>query len=253
MRAIVINLKQASQRRRMMAAQLEWPGMPAYEFLDAVDGRLLDPVVCRTIYDEAAAIRHKRPLTAPEIGCAASHLQAYRRMLEQDLPVALILEDDALLGHQCIQVLERLLESLDPARPQLVLLSHVSRYSAWNNRRLDKRHRLVRPYRAACCHAYVITRAGAQAMLEILQPIRTVADDWRYVMRSGRVDLWAVVPYPVGTIPAAKDSQIGNERFKLSSGRSAIYRWLHKYLWLKLLFQLVAKPLLRLRKQDSTW
>jgi len=99
----------------------------------------------------------------------------------------------------------------------------------------------------------VITQAGARAMLATLQPIHTVADDWRHVMRSGRIDLQAVVPYPVGTIPAARDSQIGDDRFDLPRKRSALYRWLHKYLWMKLLFQIVAKPLLRLKKQESSW
>ncbi len=253
MRAVIISLGQAVKRQRLMTAQLDWPGMPGYEFLDAVDGRLLDSEQRGSLYDETAAINHKRALTAPEIGCAESHLTAYRRILEQDLPAALILEDDALLGHQFSQVLERLLPVLEPDQPQVILLSHVPRYSAWGGLRLDKLHRLYRPYRAYGAHAYLITRAGAQAMLEILRPIHTVADDWIYVMRSGRVTVRAVVPYPVGTMPAAKDSQIGNERFKAAKKGFGFTRWIHKYLWMKLLFQLIGKPLLRLKKQDSTW
>ncbi|MEJ2452874.1 MAG: glycosyltransferase family 25 protein [Candidatus Thiodiazotropha sp.] len=253
LRVMIISLAQAANRQRLMTAQLDWPGMPEYEFLDAVDGRLLDAEKRDSLYDEAAAIDYKRALTAPEIGCAESHLMAYRRILEHDLPAALILEDDALLGHQFSQVLERLLPILEPDHPQVILLSHISRYSAWGGLRLDKLHRLYRPYRAYGAHAYLITRAGAQAMLEIMQPIHTVADDWIHVMRSGRVTLRAVVPYPVGTMPAAKDSQIGNERFMSAKKGSSLTRWIHKYLWMKLLFQLVGKPVLRLKRQDSSW
>jgi glycosyl transferase, family 25 len=250
---MIISLAQAANRQRLMTAQLDWPGMPDYEFLDAVDGRLLDSKQRDRLYDETAAINFKRALTAPEIGCAESHLTAYRRILEQNLPAALILEDDALLGHQFSQVLERLLPILEPDHPQVILLSHVSRYSAWGGLRLDRLHRLYRPYRAYGAHAYLITRAGAQAMLDLLQPIYTVADDWIHVMRSGRVRVNAVVPYPVGTMPAAKDSQIGNERFMTAKRGSSLYRWIHKYLWMKLLFQLLGKPVLRLKKQDSSW
>jgi len=253
LRAIVINLESAVGRRRLMSAQLDWPGMPAHEFFAAIDGRRLDAECRRALYDEAAAMRHDRPLTAEEIGCAASHLAVYRLILERNLPAALVLEDDALLGHQFPQVLASILAMLEASRPQVILLSHVGRYSAWRSQRLDRLHRLCRPYSAFGAHAYVITRAGAQVMLEILQPIHTVADDWRHVMRSGHIDLRAVVPYVVGTIPAARDSQIGDGRFALPRKRSALHRWLYKYLWMKLLFQIVAKPLLRLKKQESSW
>lgn len=253
LRIIVISLTTASARRRLMSAQLEWPGMPLFEILPAVDGRSLTPEQLGALYDEAAAMRHQRPLTPPEIGCAASHLQAYRRILENDLPAALVLEDDALLGHQFLKLIGPLLATLDPARAQIVLLSHVGRYYGWRSRRLGKLHRLVRPYSAYGAHAYLITQTAAREMLAALPPIHTVADDWHYIQRLGRIELHAVVPYLVGTIPAASDSQIGDLRFFLPSRRSALQRWVRKYLWQKLLFQIVVKPLWRITKQESSW
>lgn len=252
LRILVISLENAASRRRLMSAQLESPNMPPYSWIDAVDGRALDPARRSTIYDETAAARHNRPLTPPEIGCAASHLAAYRRMVDENLPVALVLEDDALLGHQSLQAIARVLSHVDPELPEAILLSHVGRYSAWRGRRLDKLHRLYRPYSAYGAHAYLITLAGARAMLAALQPIRTVADDWRHFMRTGILDVRAVVPYPVGTTPGAGISQIGSERFA-GEQRRGLARWLRKYLWQKFLFQLVVKPALRLKAQPSTW
>lgn len=252
LRILVISLKNAAGRRCLMSAQLESPGMPPYTWIDAIDGRALAPAQSNAIYDEAKATQHNRALTPPEIGCAASHLAAYQHMINQNLSVALVLEDDALLGHQSLQMIAKVLPHLDPGMSQAILLSHVGRYSAWGGRRLDKLHRLYRPYSAYGAHAYLITLAGAKAMLVALQPIRTVADDWRHFMRAGILDVRAVVPYPIGTTPGAGISQIGGERFS-GGQRRRLARWLRKYLWQKFLFQLVVKPALRLKGQPSTW
>lgn len=246
---VVISLPEAETRRRLMRAQLEQPGMPPHRFVDGVDGRRLDVDELRAIYDEAAARRHVgRPLTAPEIGCAASHLAAYRQIVERSVPLALVLEDDALLGHQFLKVLIRLLPLFDAGRPQAVLLSHVLRYSAWHSRRVDRLYGLYRPYLAHGAHAYLINLHGARAMHAALTPLFTVADDWRHFARAGILEIRALIPYLVGTSPLSGDSQIGPARFA-----EALRNGNRNRPWRKLAFQLAVKPALRLRKQKQTW
>ena len=236
-----------------MHAQLDLPDMPPHRVLDAVDGRTLDPARRSTLYDESAARQvNGRALTLPEIGCSLSHLSAYRHMEKHDIAVAVVLEDDALLGHQFPKVLERLVALVDPTRAQAILLSHVGRYSAWGARRVDKTHQLCRPYVAHGAHAYLITLAGAKAMLAALEPVRVAADDWRYFVRSKILRVSAVIPYIVGTAPLATNSQIGNERFAQAEAKG-LRRWARKFLWQKFVFQLVVKPLLRLKKHESSW
>lgn len=250
---LVISLEGAEARRRLMHAQLDLPGMPPHRILDAVDGRRLDAAQLAALHDPAAARRHAgRALTRPEIGCALSHLAAYRHIAEQGLQVALVLEDDALLGRQFLGLLDRLVPLMDPAQPQAILLSHVERFSGWGPRRVDKIHCLYRPYLAYGAHAYLITLAGARAMLSALQPVRTVADDWRYFMKAGVLQVSALIPYAVGTAPLADASQIGDERFA-EPARRGMRRWVRKYLWQKFLFQLFVKPVMRLRRHESTW
>src|SRR5688572_20930795 len=211
---LVISLPEAQARRRLMRAQLEPPGMPPFRILDALDGRSLDAARLADVYDEAAARRHVgRSLTLPEIGCSASHLAAYREIVSQGARVAVVLEDDALLGHQFLQVMHKIVPLLDAGRPRAILLSHVARYSAWRGRRVDRTHRLYRPYSAYGAHAYVITRAGAQAMLRGLHPVHTVADDWIYFRDTGLLEVEALIPYLVGTSTLSGQSQIGSERF----------------------------------------
>jgi glycosyl transferase, family 25 len=236
-----------------MEAQLAAPGMPTYVFVDSVDGRRLSAAELAGLYDDDAAKRRLGGSLLPaEIGCAASHLAAYRHIVADGIDVALVLEDDALLGQQFVTVLPRVVSMIHPALPQAVLLSHVVRYSNWGARKVDRLHRLCRPYEAYGAHAYLITRSGAAAMLTAMQRVRTVADDWEYFSGTGVLRIRALVPYLVGTAPASMDSQIGGERFLRLPG-TPFGRWARKHLWQKIVFQLLVKPALRLHKADQTW
>ena len=247
----MISLPGAVARRRLMSAQLELPGMPPHRFIDALDGRALDGAALSAVYDDAAARGHLgRSMTGPEIGCGASHLQALRQIAGGGTGVAVVLEDDALLGHQFLDVLRRVVGMLDPARPLAVLLSHVHRYSAWGARRVDRQHALYRPYSAYGAHAYVITLVGARAMAARFERVYTVADDWAHFAKAGILEVTALVPYIVGTSPFSGLSQIGDQRFAASGPRSQ-GPW--SRVWNKLLFQLLIKPAFRLRRDEQTW
>ncbi|HQR04149.1 MAG: glycosyltransferase family 25 protein [Proteobacteria bacterium] len=247
--AFVINLAAASGRRRLMEAQLSLPGLPAFEIVSGVDGRALSGPEMDAVYDVRLA---SRKLTMGEIGCALGHCAVFERIVARDVPVALVLEDDALIGHKLPSLLEKLRPQMDPARPQIVLLSHVERYSAWGMRRAGRKHRLARPYEAAGGHAYLLTRAAAAALLAAQRPVRNPPDAWCAFMDQGIVDVRCVVPYAVGTAPAANASQIGDERLAYTDG-TGIGPWLRKYLYQKLLFQILVKPVLRLKRQVSSW
>jgi glycosyl transferase, family 25 len=70
-----------------------------WTFVDAVDGKDLLPAELAKRYDDVRTLRaFGRPLTPPEIGCALSHREVYRRVLDQDLQTAIVLEDDAVLN-----------------------------------------------------------------------------------------------------------------------------------------------------------
>jgi len=250
---LILSLPEAAARRRLVHAQLDFPGMPSYRVLEAVDGSALDERALAAGYDEQAAIRHcGRPLTRPEIGCAMSHLAAYRTMLERNLPLALVMEDDALIGLHAMQVLRRLVRMIDPSRPEVVLLSRAGRTSAWGGRKVDRNHRLYRVHGANGAYGYLITQAAARTMLQALHPVRTPADDWRHLMRARIVQVFALVPYCIGIAALGENSHIGEDRFEAEGART-VGRWLRKYAYQKFIFQLFVKPLLRLRKHESTW
>lgn len=250
---LVISLRGAATRRQFMRAQLDTPGLPPYHMIEATDLHDAPEEQVTQAYDDAlSAQRASGSLTPSEIGCACSHLAAYRHIRDRGLAAAVVLEDDCILSHQFPSVLLRVLPFMDANRPQCVLLSHVLRYSAWRARKLDRNHHLCRPYEAYGAHGYVISAAGASAMLAAFPRVRTVADDWRYFARQGILEVRAVVPYIVGTSLLSNQSQMSGQRWTAEPPNRGV-RWARKYLWRRLAFQLVVKPMLRLRKQDATW
>lgn len=235
-----------------MQAQLEQPGMPSYEMVDGVDARKMDDAELARVYDAGRTARDfGRELTRGEVGCALAHVAAYRRAVALGSPLSLVFEDDAVLGHQFLMVLRRVVPMMDLSIPQVVLLSHVGRHTRWGAQRIDKLHRLVKPYYVWGGHAYLMTLPAAKALLASQQPVHVMPDSWIYFMKSGLIDLRGVVPYVVGTAPLAADSYVGN-RDALNRKRG-LGPWLRKYLWQKFIFQLVVKPALRIHKDPSTW
>src|SRR5690348_4758531 len=123
MKAFVINLERDVRRRESIIAQLESLGLE-YEMLTAVLGSALDSSEVSRITDMQRARRYLgRALTGAEIGCALSHVHAYRRILDQNLPAALILEDDVVLPPDTPVVLREIEKVINPRKPDLILLS----------------------------------------------------------------------------------------------------------------------------------
>lgn len=89
---------QRNPRCAALRARLEEWGIP-YEVIAATDVRALTRAEIAALYDERRAIRRVgRPMGPGEIGCALSHRSVYRTMMERGIPLALILEEDAVPG-----------------------------------------------------------------------------------------------------------------------------------------------------------
>ena len=87
-----------SPRRARIARALSDLGIP-FSFVEAIDGRAMTEASLHAVYDEAQTLKHiGRPLGRGEVGCALSHRQVYRTMVDEGLDGAIVLEDDAILG-----------------------------------------------------------------------------------------------------------------------------------------------------------
>lgn len=99
--AFFINLDRDTARRKLIEAELARAGVAA-ERVAAVEGRAV-PAWLQSYYGEA--------LSDGEVGCSASHLVIYKRILERRLPFALVLEDDARLARKSAAAIQNAIEA----------------------------------------------------------------------------------------------------------------------------------------------
>ena len=92
----VISLKDAVERRSFMKAHLDTLGIE-HEFIDAVRGDSLSE-------EYLQEVNPTRNMSPGQVGCYLSHISIYQRLIAENTPVALILEDDTVLdsGVKCL-------------------------------------------------------------------------------------------------------------------------------------------------------
>ena len=154
---VLINLDSAHARRARMAGQLSALGL-ACERLGH-DFRSLDRSEIRGWFaDRFPSVRPPAyTLSGAELGCWASHLSAWARILASGAPAGIVLEDDVLLAAdfaRCAGVLERDLGGFDVV------------YLGTSSRNLSRR------------------RAVTVDGLRIHAPVGLVLNTWGYVVGS---------------------------------------------------------------------
>ncbi len=87
----VISLPDCVDRRRMISNRMCDLEIP-FKFIDAIDGRH----GLSSDYEPMIDREKSYPLTDPELACALSHLKAYKRIVDERISYAMILEDDAI-------------------------------------------------------------------------------------------------------------------------------------------------------------
>lgn len=200
----VVNLESSADRREFISAQLDKLGIP-FEIFPAVDGRKLPQEEVDAGYDAAGSVSFfGRELTRGEIGCSWSHLNIYRRMVEDKIEEALVLEDDVILCDELPEILKR--EAEFPGDWELMFLSHNNAVSSvWDRQKLFGPYHIVRfVENPNWTSGYLIRLSGAAKLLEAGFPIRMPAD-WLTGNRLGiDVRLYGIKPV---CIPQNKEFQ----------------------------------------------
>ena len=254
----IINLARASERRQRISAALDALGL-RHEIFDAVDGSRLDDQAIARAYDPAGARAGYRDMSRGEIACALSHQGVYRKMLDDGVPHALVMEDDAQPGAALPGILATLAATIAPEEPVAVLLTHVDKYTAWGSRPLAS----PAPARLVCryqewwlAHGYFLTRAAARNMLEKLHPVRSAADHWSRFDREGIVQLRAVVPYCIGLSELAAESSLEAHRADkdlADKSHRSLRQLLYHYGYRRFIQQIAVRPFLRVKRQRRSW
>ena len=212
----VVNLASAHERRAAMEALLSRHGIEPTWF-DAVDGRILSDDSLARAFDAARAQIAYGPMSRGEIGTSLSHLEIFRKMDEQGIPCAVILEDDVLLAEDFRSLLDTggpnsLAKVFASQEPVMVQLTHVARGYRTGAITLGSRQ-IVRPHGGVwLTSGYFLTLAAARNLLRAMYPVWMVADHWRYFEREGLLRLYALTPNAVWESHLSQASDIAPGR-----------------------------------------
>jgi glycosyl transferase family 25 len=185
----VVSLRRATERRQFMEEHLRELGIE-YAVIDAVRGDALDPD-CRKELNPAGN------LSPAEVGCYLSHVQIYERMIKENIPVALILEDDIVLHHSVKTLLFGGCQSLDFDYCFLGCEDFGDEgyafYDSGNPIKLSGQHQAYLlssgPY---CLFAYLITLEGAEKRKSCALPARAPIDHYHFLPYKPRFT--AIIP-----------------------------------------------------------
>ncbi len=215
MKIYVLSLASDSARREQLVRQLHALGL-TFEIFAAVDGRQGLSQEYQALVDFACAQRRLgRKLGTGEAACALSHSLIYEKMLAEGHAWALVLEDDVSVDGNLVELLaSKAYEGHD-----LLLLNHRFSY-VWrfSKSRLFGQfysYRLLLPCWMTA--GYLISRQGAQYLLEHTRPVRTTADWPGNITELGaRVCVPTLVQHPeegISNLSCERSRGDGRDRF----------------------------------------
>lgn len=187
MKVFLINLDVDKERLAVADAQLQRLGVE-YERIPAVYGKALSEAERRVAVNRFrwwCAIG--RPILSGEIGCALSHYHIYRRLIDESIPYACILEDDVVLEREFKDQLAFVESRLSPKDPDVILLSnHTKEYCTTQC--------LKEASSNFFAEGYVVTNAAAKALLEENLPLQVPVNHWSRWVRLRAIRLYHAFP-----------------------------------------------------------
>lgn len=202
MKSFIINLEKDTKRkedivRQCMEFNLDYTVMPA------VDGRKLNDDELSVLIDPEKS----KGMTRGEIGCSLSHYNIYKKIVDDNIEYALILEDDAQLEPNLPSALE-LLEKNASDIPTIILLGKVNKYAKRSSQQLSDDFKVVNVVEAALSHGYFINKPAAEKLISFLFPIWLEADRWVFFRDYNIINVKALMPLSITLSTLSNNSTI---------------------------------------------
>lgn len=149
---------------------------------------------------------HNPKLRDSQVGCALSHVEVCRRIVAQDLPSALVIEDDVSLPDNIDEIITALASEIAPGEV-IALYNRTIRPEKFSTRHaVDLAGmKLLYPMESRVMRttaAYYIDRRAAEGILSANMPVQVSADDWMYFYQCGAVQTYRLLhPIPVKLLP----------------------------------------------------
>ena len=209
MKVFAINLKDSVERKEHIIKECAKYGIIP-EICEAVDGRLLT--------EQELLMNAKdykiNGLTRGEIGCSLSHLNIYKKIIEDNIDIALILEDDAIFKEDINKILEEI-NKFNKSTDKSFLYLLSKSYSYISNRSIKLGSiTLYDIYRASLTHGYVINNKAAKSLAAYVHPVRYTADDWKMLKFGANINIFCVVPEITDTLSSFSSVIQGRNEFE---------------------------------------
>lgn len=210
MNFFVINLPQHTEKRERMESLLASQQIQQYEMIVGTDGLMLSDKDVNDVSTVAESIRNiKRPLGRTELGCALSHLSVYRKILNDNIDQAIILEDDIVFDDRFnLGTLDQIKSNYD-----IVLLGASTHDESLKISDTITCIEKNESHNVFGTFAYYITNQGAKKMLHQYEQINFPMDSWTLMSRRG-IKIGILVPLLI-SVDMNLGSYIAQERADL--------------------------------------
>lgn len=211
----IINMDKDVNRRETMRTRAEAAGL-LFEFVQAISGRDMSVEEIDRCYDSAKRKRYfGRDMTIGEIGCLMLHRKIYEKVVAENIPYAVILEDDVVFESDIYKVLVTILEA--PIKWDIVrFLSHSKVYKRGFRNIIplgNTRYQFSRsPAAPAGAYGYLISYHAAEVMLKHMQRNWLPVDVLLGRVWQTGLEMFVLIPSPLRHDPSS-GSTIGGERF----------------------------------------
>ena len=202
MKTFVISLQRSKRRREFMIEQCNRLDLD-YEVFDAVDGQSLTEGEI-SHYCDINAVRNHSGYYASNgtLGCSLSHYLVLKKIVEQNLEYAFIIEDDALLPQNINDILTELSHVIRKNEViSLFYTSHQIIKLSFKGVETLKSGELLYPINiqdVAAATAYVVHKEAAKGMIKFNSPIKTTSDAWhKFYSYGGIASFRCLYPPPV--------------------------------------------------------
>ncbi|MBM6866530.1 glycosyltransferase family 25 protein [Bacteroides caecigallinarum] len=223
----VINLETSKERKAYMDDVLKDLSTLDVEYVKAVDGRKMSLEEKNKYFDiKKFKERNSIEVRDGEIGCTLSHQKCYRKIVEENIPYALILEDDIEICGDLNKAISSVCGYLMTEEPTVILLSGWFWYIS--KKIISDNYRLATVYSAFLTHSYLINNSAAKLLIEKRPYI--VADDWTYIKNKG-VKIKAILPHIINqkndgiesTITFFREKKVKSLLWRLKNARNIIF------------------------------
>ena len=215
----IINLPECSERRQSMLAEFSKYNVPVH-FFEGKNGKILtEKEILELVNLDKVQKNYNRPLSKGEIGCSISHLKLYKKMIDENIMHAIILEDDVKINDNFLDVYSDL-SKLAPKNYIIKTDTSVRNglFSLFGCKNLKKTTLKKPVFDVFFARGYYIDIIAAKKVLDQYDKIECVADDWTRLGKKSKLRL--CFPYFVEDNEETP-SFIGEERFEVSKEQAS--------------------------------